>query len=97
MASNARIFLAGVGTTFIILGVGFGGGLLMANSAFEQPTGYRSHAPSNRYRQRVSSFHRQQKRRCRRKHRRNRWSGRRRNRLPSLSAPEWAGYDRKTG
>ena len=30
MASNARIFLAGVGTTFIILGAGFGGGLLMA-------------------------------------------------------------------
>ena len=46
MASNARIFLAGVGTTFIILGAGFGGGLLMANSAFEQPTGYRSHASS---------------------------------------------------
>ena len=46
MASNARIFLAGVGTTFIILGAGFGGGLLMAKSAFEEPTGYRSHAPS---------------------------------------------------
>jgi hypothetical protein len=46
MASNARIFLAGVGTTFIILGAGFGGGLLMAHSAFEETTGYRSHAPS---------------------------------------------------
>jgi hypothetical protein len=46
MASNARIFLAGVGTTFIILGAGFGGGLLMAKSAFEEPTGYRSRGPS---------------------------------------------------
>ncbi len=33
MASNARIFFAGAGTTFVILGAGFGGGLFMANSA----------------------------------------------------------------
>ena len=33
MASPARIFFAGVGTTFAILAVGFGGGLLMANSS----------------------------------------------------------------
>jgi type IV secretory pathway VirB10-like protein len=46
MASNFRIFFAGVGTTFIILAVGFGGGLMMAKSALEEPTGYRSPAPS---------------------------------------------------
>lgn len=33
MASNARIFFAGVGTTFVILAVGFSGGLLLAKSA----------------------------------------------------------------
>jgi hypothetical protein len=31
MASNARIFFAGVGTTFVILAVGFSGGLILAN------------------------------------------------------------------
>jgi type IV secretory pathway VirB10-like protein len=46
MASNAGIFFAGVGTTFIILGVGFCGGLMMAQSALEEPTGYRSRASS---------------------------------------------------
>ena len=46
MASNLRIFFAGVGTTFILLGVGFGGGLMMAKSALEEPTGHRSPAPS---------------------------------------------------
>jgi hypothetical protein len=40
MTSSARIFFAGVGTTFIILAVGFGGGLIMANSALKEPTGY---------------------------------------------------------
>jgi hypothetical protein len=34
MASNARIFFAGVGTTFVILAIGFGGGLMLAKSAF---------------------------------------------------------------
>ena len=33
MASHASIFFAGVGTTFIIIGAGFGGGLIFANSA----------------------------------------------------------------
>jgi hypothetical protein len=33
MTSSARIFFAGVGTTFAILIVGFGGGLMMAKSA----------------------------------------------------------------
>jgi type IV secretory pathway VirB10-like protein len=46
MTSNFRVFFAGVGTTFIILGAGFGGGLMMAKSALEEPTGYRSGAPS---------------------------------------------------
>jgi outer membrane biosynthesis protein TonB len=32
MVSTARIFFAGVGTTFGILAIGFGGGVLMANS-----------------------------------------------------------------
>jgi hypothetical protein len=44
MASSARMFLAGVGTTFAILGVGFGGGLLMANSALKEPKGYQARA-----------------------------------------------------
>lgn len=38
MASNARIFFAGVGTTFVILGVGFGCGAFVANSALKDPT-----------------------------------------------------------
>jgi type IV secretory pathway VirB10-like protein len=33
MTSNARIFFAGVGTTFVILTIGFGGGLMLAKSA----------------------------------------------------------------
>ena len=33
MAAKERIFFAGVGTTFAILAIGFGGGLLMAGSA----------------------------------------------------------------
>jgi type IV secretory pathway VirB10-like protein len=44
MASNAGIFLAGVGTTFIILGAGFGGGLMMATSALKEPTEYQNRA-----------------------------------------------------
>ena len=46
MALNLRIFFAGVGTTFILLGVGFGGGLMMAKLALEEPTGDRSRASS---------------------------------------------------
>jgi hypothetical protein len=40
MASTARIFFAGVGTTFLIIGVGFSGGLLMANAALKEPALY---------------------------------------------------------
>lgn len=35
MASSAHIFFAGVGTTFFILAVGFGGGLMLARTAME--------------------------------------------------------------
>lgn len=42
MASSARIFFAGVGTTFVILGAGFGGGLMMANSALNERGGYQA-------------------------------------------------------
>ena len=37
MASSARIFFAGMGTTFAILAIGFGGGLLLAKSALDDP------------------------------------------------------------
>jgi hypothetical protein len=33
MVSSARIFFAGIGTTFIIIAAGFGGGLMFAKSA----------------------------------------------------------------
>jgi hypothetical protein len=46
MPSNARIFLAGVLTTFVILAVGFGGGLMLAQSALKEPSGYQSRASS---------------------------------------------------
>ena len=39
MSSNARIFFARVGTTFVVLAVGFGGGLMMASSMLQDPTG----------------------------------------------------------
>jgi hypothetical protein len=37
MASSARMFFAGVGTTFAIVAVGFGGGLLIVKSALHNP------------------------------------------------------------
>src|SRR3954447_291013 len=37
MPSNASIFFAGIGTTFLILGAGFGSGMMMANSALKEP------------------------------------------------------------
>ena len=39
MSSNARVFFAGVGTTFVILAVGFGTGLMMASSTLQDTTG----------------------------------------------------------
>jgi type IV secretory pathway VirB10-like protein len=44
MSYKARIFFAGVGTTFVILAVGFGSGLIMARSALKEPTGYQARA-----------------------------------------------------
>jgi hypothetical protein len=38
MPSNVRIFLAGVLTTFVILALGFGGELLLAQSALKEPS-----------------------------------------------------------
>jgi outer membrane biosynthesis protein TonB len=42
MASNAGIFFAGVGTTFVILAAGFGGGLMLAASAWKEPSGFQN-------------------------------------------------------
>lgn len=42
MASNARVFFAGVGTTFVILAIGFGGGLMLAKTAMEPSASSRS-------------------------------------------------------
>jgi hypothetical protein len=42
MASNGRIFFAGVGTTFVILAIGFGGGLMLAKSALHDPAAIRA-------------------------------------------------------
>lgn len=44
MASSGSTFFAGVGTTFLILGAGFGSGLFMANSALKGPAGVHSRA-----------------------------------------------------
>lgn len=45
MASSARIFFAGVGTTFAILAAGFGGGVMLAKSALhDQPAQTRASA-----------------------------------------------------
>ncbi len=46
MVSRTGIFFAGAATTFIVLGAGFGGGLLMADSAFNAPAGARTRASS---------------------------------------------------
>jgi type IV secretory pathway VirB10-like protein len=43
MSSSARMFFAGVGTTFIILAIGFGGGLMLAKTAvYDSPPQVRS-------------------------------------------------------
>jgi type IV secretory pathway VirB10-like protein len=42
MASSARIFFAGVGTTFFILAIGFGAGLMLAKTAVEPAAPSRS-------------------------------------------------------
>ena len=46
MSSSARIFFAGVGTTFVILAAGFGGGLMLAKSAvYDAPAQTRATVP----------------------------------------------------
>ena len=47
MASTSRIFFAGVGTTFVILALGFGGGLMLANTALKEPSSLQARANSN--------------------------------------------------
>jgi type IV secretory pathway VirB10-like protein len=42
MATSTKAFFAGIGTTFVILAAGFGGGLIMANSALKEPGGYQT-------------------------------------------------------
>lgn len=44
MPSNARTFLAGALSTFVILALGFGGGLMLAQSALQEPSGYQTRA-----------------------------------------------------
>ena len=46
MATSAGAFFAGIGTTFVILGVGFGGGLIMAESTLKEPSGLQARAAS---------------------------------------------------
>src|SRR5215211_1646347 len=44
MVSAARISFAGMGTVFIILAIGFAGGLMLARSALKEPAGYQARA-----------------------------------------------------
>ena len=46
MATSTGAFFAGIGTTFVVLAFGFGGGLMMAKSALHEPSGYQARAAS---------------------------------------------------
>jgi hypothetical protein len=46
MATSTGAFFAGIGTTFFVLAVGFGGGLMMAKSAVKESGGYQTRAAS---------------------------------------------------
>jgi hypothetical protein len=46
MATSAGAFFAGIGTTFVILAVGFGGGLFAAKSALNEPGGFQRRSTS---------------------------------------------------
>ena len=46
MATTTGAFFAGIGTTFVVLAFGFGGGLMMAKSAVHEPSGYQARAAS---------------------------------------------------
>jgi len=45
MVSAARILFAGIGTIFVILAIGIGGGLMLARTALKEPVAYQ--APVN--------------------------------------------------
>ena len=45
MVSAARIIFAGIGTIFVIIAIGVGGGLMLAKTALKEPAGYQ--APAN--------------------------------------------------
>jgi type IV secretory pathway VirB10-like protein len=45
MVSAARILFAGIGTIFVILAIGIGGGLMLARTALKESAGYQ--APAN--------------------------------------------------
>ena len=47
MSSNARVFFAGVGTTFVILAVGFGTGLMLASSTLQELWGEQAQLPKS--------------------------------------------------
>jgi hypothetical protein len=44
MATSAKAFFAGIGATFVILAVGFGGGIMLAKSALEEPSRFQTRA-----------------------------------------------------
>ena len=44
MATSTNAFFAGIGTTFVVLAIGFGGGLMLAKSAMKEPSGYQTRA-----------------------------------------------------
>jgi hypothetical protein len=46
MATNTGAFFAGIGTTFVVLTIGFGGGLMIAKSALKEPSEYQTRAAS---------------------------------------------------
>jgi hypothetical protein len=45
MVSAARIIFAGIGTIFVIIAIGVGGGLMLAKTALKEPAAYQ--APAN--------------------------------------------------
>ena len=46
MATSTGAFLAGIGTTFVVLAIGFGGGLMIAKSALKEPDRHQTRAAS---------------------------------------------------
>ena len=57
MASNARVFFAGVATTFVVLAVGFSGGLILAKSALhDRPQQLRASSERPRHEGNPASF-----------------------------------------